>query len=121
MYTQGLVYLPDWLEGGLRKDVVGVFGLVDENRNHDGADLLAFGFADYTSDRLNDVDHRALGINKGHAIEHRNIDPFTQARAVGEDATRVVRKVAQAFQSAEGGWLVGWQSFDRRSVSSAHE
>ncbi len=38
MYTQSLEHLPDWLEGRLREDVVGVFGLVDEDRNHDGDD-----------------------------------------------------------------------------------
>ncbi|MFM9965937.1 MAG: hypothetical protein ACKV2Q_32550, partial [Planctomycetaceae bacterium] len=52
MCSQGLVYLPDWLEGRLREDVVGVFGLVDEDRNHDRAELLAGGFADHSADRL---------------------------------------------------------------------
>ncbi len=37
MCSQGLEHLPDWLEGRLREDVVGIFGLVDEDRNHDGA------------------------------------------------------------------------------------
>ena len=90
MYTQGLEHLPDWLEGRLREDVVGVFGLVDEDRNHDRAELLAGGFADHSADRLDDVHHRPLGVDERHAVEPRNIDPFAQAGAVGEDATRTV-------------------------------
>ncbi|TXT21537.1 MAG: hypothetical protein FD138_4048 [Planctomycetota bacterium] len=38
MGSQSLEHLPDCLEGRLREDVVGVFGLVDENRNHDWDD-----------------------------------------------------------------------------------
>ena len=38
MCSQGLEHLPGWLEGRLREDVVGVFGLVDEDRNHDWDD-----------------------------------------------------------------------------------
>ena len=93
MCSQGLEHLPDWLEGRLREDVVGVFGLVDEDRNHDRADLLAGGFADHSADRLDDVHHRPLGVNERHAVEHRNIDPFAQAGAVAEDAARVLRQV----------------------------
>ncbi len=38
--SEDLEYLPDWLEGRLREDVVGVFGLVDEDRNHEGAFVI---------------------------------------------------------------------------------
>ena len=34
---------------------VGVFGLVDEDRNHEGAELLAGGLADHSADCVNDV------------------------------------------------------------------
>ncbi len=64
MYTQGFEHLPDWLEGRLREDVVGVFGLVDEDRNHDRAERLASGFADHSADRLNDVE-RMLRVSSG--------------------------------------------------------
>ncbi len=50
MCSQGFEHLPDWLEGRLEEHAVGVFGLVDEDRNHDGADLLARGFADHAAD-----------------------------------------------------------------------
>ncbi len=93
MCSQSLEHLPDWLEGRLREDVVGVFGLVDENRNHNGAELLAGGFADHSADRLDDVHHRPLGVNERHAVEYRNINPVAQAGAVGEDAARVLRQV----------------------------
>ena len=99
MCPQCLEHLPHRFERRLRKNFVGVLGLVDEGRNHDGADLLAFGFADHSTDGLNDVYHRPFRVDERHSVEYRNIDSFAKAGAVGEDAARVVRQVAQPFSN----------------------
>ena len=78
--SQRFENLPHRLEGGLREGLVGVFGLVDEDRNHDRADLLACGFADDAADGLDDVHHRTLRVDEGHAVEDRDIDSFAPDR-----------------------------------------
>ena len=73
--------------------MVGVFGLVDEDRNDDVAEwlvVLIVRFADHAAHGLNDVDHRASRIDESHAIECLHIDAFTQTATVGQEAPSVV-------------------------------
>jgi hypothetical protein len=92
MYTQGFEHLSEWLEVRLREDVVGVFGLVDEDRNRDRAELLAGGFADHSADRLDDVHHRMLGGNELVGSEKR-------IRLIAEDLVQHIERRLEAIDS----------------------
>ena len=68
MRAQGFQDLPNWPEVRSRKDPIGVVRFVDDDRNNHRADRLIGRLANHPADGLDDVHHRALGVDECHAV-----------------------------------------------------
>ena len=102
MGAERLQHIPDVLEGGVVERLLGVGVLVDEHRDHDGADLLVGGLADRPPEGLDDVDGRAARVDEGDAVEGRHIDALAEAAGVAEQAALVRRRSLAEAQQAAG-------------------